>query len=64
MLIEKIISVAPTEPQAFRFRNHYECPNDGTKWHDEWTCKCNDRCPACDREIEPYLSEDIEAIAE
>jgi hypothetical protein len=65
MLIEKIITIIPAEPQApFRFRNYYECPNDRTKWHDEWTCMCNDRCPTCDREIEPYFSEDIAPTTE
>lgn len=41
------------------FLNFYRCPNDGTQWEDEWSCMCNDRCPVCNKEIEPYLSEDI-----
>jgi hypothetical protein len=66
MLIEHIISItaaaAPTGP-AIRFRNYYECTHDQTKWHDAWTCMCNDRCPTCDTEAEPHFSEDIEANA-
>jgi hypothetical protein len=32
----------------------YECSACGTKWTDEWSCTCNDRCPKCRAEIEPY----------
>jgi hypothetical protein len=42
---------------------HEEC---GTHWADVWDCGCNDRCPKCNAEIEPYFSEpvaDIEANA-
>ena len=42
------------------FKNFYRCPNDGTEWVDEWSCTCNDRCPTCNAEIEPYRSEDVE----
>jgi len=63
MKIETIITAVPSEPQTpDRFRNYYECPHDGTKWNDEWTCTCNDRCPTCDSEIEPYFSEDIHVL--
>jgi transcription initiation factor IIE alpha subunit len=41
------------------FRNYYQCPDDRTVWQDEWSCTCNDRCPVCDKEVEPYHSEDI-----
>ena len=47
----------PWEPR--KFRNHYRCPNDGSKWVDTWSCMCNDRCPACNAEIEPYASEEL-----
>ncbi|MDK9702506.1 MAG: hypothetical protein OEL20_05155 [Sulfuritalea sp.] len=40
------------------FLNHYGCPC-GTKWVDEWSCQCNDRCPSCNKEIEPSESEDL-----
>jgi len=41
------------------FRNYYRCPYDGAAWIDEWSCMCNDRCPMCRAEIEPYDSEDV-----
>lgn len=47
------------DDEPIRFRNYYRCPNDGTEWSDEWSCQCNDRCPKCNTEIEPYESEDI-----
>ena len=59
-VIHKTIHIIPAAPQkAFKFRNYYQRPNDGTIWHDEWNHTCNDRGPACDCEIEPYFSEDI-----
>lgn len=36
--------------------NYYKCPC-GEEWQDNWTCACNDRCPKCNKEIEPYASE-------
>lgn len=38
------------------FTNIYVCPHDNTMWEDVWTCMCNDRCPCCNSEIEPYES--------
>ncbi len=43
--------------REYRYLNHYQCPC-GTAWTDNWDCMCNDHCPQCDREIEPYDSED------
>ena len=61
-VIHKVINIVPVASKArLRFRNHYLCPNDGTKWHDAWYHVCNDRCPVCDDETEPYFSEDISA---
>jgi hypothetical protein len=60
-MIEKVINIVPASPDTpLQFRNYYLCPHDGTKWHDDWNHLCNDRCPVCDREIEPSFSEDIE----
>jgi len=42
------------------FLNHYNCPICGTIWTDEWDCQCDDRCPKCNAEIEPFHSEKIE----
>jgi len=49
------------EPEVVIFRNYYRCPYDGKAWRDEWSCACNDRCPTCRAEIEPYKSEEIDA---
>jgi hypothetical protein len=48
------------------FVNYYRCPgnleyrkrHDPVEWTDEWDCTCNDKCPECNAEIEPYTSED------
>jgi hypothetical protein len=40
------------------FLNHYRCSDCGETWSDAWSCTCNDRCPNCDTETEPYESED------
>ncbi|MDP3074740.1 hypothetical protein [Bradyrhizobium sp.] len=42
------------------YRRHYTCPC-GISWWDEWSCLCNDRCPKCNREIEPDDHEVVEA---
>ncbi len=42
------------------FNKHYTCPC-GTQWWDEHDCLCNDRCPACDTEIEPDDYEEMDA---
>lgn len=38
--------------------NHYVCC--GEKWQDQWSSMCNDRCPSCNAEIEPYYSENAD----
>ena len=50
--------VAKAEEET-RFRMRYVCPEDGTRWMMEWFCPCNDRCPTCDEDIEPFKVEDI-----
>lgn len=40
------------------YLNHYRCPC-GAEWEDSWSCTCNDRCPDCNKEIEPYESEEL-----
>ncbi len=44
-------------PVEMLFRNYYR--HCGKEWDDEWDSTCNDRCPECNAEIEPYESEDI-----
>ena len=39
------------------FTNFYRCPC-GEEWESKWDCQCNDKCPVCNKEIEPYRSED------
>jgi hypothetical protein len=49
------------------FLNHYECDHAGRAkatepsygWSDTWDCQCNDRCPVCNAENEPWYSEDV-----
>lgn len=41
------------------FNKYYRCPC-GTEWQDEWDCLCNDRCPTCDTECEPYDHAEID----
>lgn len=45
------------------YLNHYrhdDCPvRPGVEWDDSWSCMCNDRCPECGAEIEPYESEEV-----
>ena len=48
----------PTTPTTL-FRNSYECSVCGTIWTDEWDCACDDRCPKCNTETEPYDSQEI-----
>jgi len=42
-----------------RFVNYFRCPVDNAHWADSWSCACNDKCPTCGREIEPYKSLDL-----
>ncbi len=41
------------------FLNKYK--HCGTEWEDTADCMCNDHCPVCDAEIEPYESEELES---
>lgn len=36
------------------FHNFYECLTCDEHWDDHWSCACNDKCPSCGKEIEPY----------
>jgi len=49
--------IAAEQKDNIKFVNHYVC-ECGHEWEDEWDCACNDRCPACNKEIEPYISDD------
>jgi hypothetical protein len=36
------------------FNKYYRCTECETEWQDQWSSLCNDRCPKCQTEIEPY----------
>lgn len=63
VMIEIRITITPVLDDGPRperwFRNYYTCPLDDTKWADEWSCMCNDRCPVCNAEIQPDESLDM-----
>jgi hypothetical protein len=42
-----------------KFRNFYHCSKCNTYWQDDGNHTCNDRCPKCDTETQPYESQDI-----
>ena len=54
------IDGADNQEESILFRNYYCCPYDRATWRDDWCCACNDRCPICRAEIEPYHSEEID----
>ncbi|OAI27954.1 hypothetical protein [Methylomonas koyamae] len=57
------VGATPAEISAVRYLNQYRCPYCQTEWEDGWDCACNDRCPDCNKEIEPYESALIEGEA-
>lgn len=52
---EALRALVSAEPK--QWANFYLCPC-GEEWVDRWDCCCNDRCPNCNKEIEPYISDD------
>ena len=46
------------------YRNNYQCDACRESWTDEWSCACNDRCPRCRFEIEPYDSVDLSILVD
>lgn len=42
-----------------KFINFYQCPHCETAWNEESNYTCNDRCPKCGTETQPYESHDI-----
>jgi hypothetical protein len=41
------------------YENYYACANCGEHWVDVRDCMCNDKCPDCNKEIEPYFSKEL-----
>jgi hypothetical protein len=46
------------------YLKRYECSRCCTLWSDEWSCACNDRCPKCNTEIQPFVYDDLTYIVE
>ncbi len=44
------------EPE--KFRNYYSCPC-GEQWNSTWSSMCNEKCSACNKEIEPIDSDEL-----
>jgi hypothetical protein len=41
------------------YLNRYHCATCGEYWNDVWSCGCNDKCPECNKETEPYESVEL-----
>ena len=51
--------MAAREEEA-QFLNYYHCNECGHEWTDEWSCMCDDDCPACGAQHwSPYKSDDL-----
>ncbi len=47
------------------FANHYVCEACGCSWTDEWSCACDDECPACGAsDMSPMDSDDLTKVIE
>ena len=46
------------EPEFKQYTNFYR--HCGTEWQDVWSCGCDDQCPVCGHDIEPYKSMEID----
>lgn len=47
------------ETKDLEFVNKYCCSDCNVQWEDVWSCMCDDKCPNCNKEIEPYKSLEI-----
>ena len=56
--VQKLLSESEMKDAKQWFRNHYR--HCGQEWEDEWDCMCNDECPVCGAEIEPFESEELD----
>ncbi|WP_069910323.1 hypothetical protein [Devosia insulae] len=47
------------------YLNHYHCDSCDTEWEDDWSCCCDDDCPASgSRHWSPHESEDLTEVIE
>lgn len=57
--VSELITIELDEEEAedeSRWTNHFfHCD---MQWDDVWSCQCDDDCPKCHAEIEPYASTD------
>lgn len=53
---QQFLATLATPQQSPFYVNYYKCIC-GEQWTDVHDCTCNDRCPACNKEIEPYSSQ-------
>ena len=53
----KVRNYEPVDGDEANYLNYYR--HCGVEWSDVWSCMCNDRCPECNCEIEPYESKDL-----
>ena len=44
----------------YPYINYYRCPDCDEEWEMEYDCVCDDNCPTCGEEIEPYETIDRE----
>lgn len=51
-----------SDGEPCRYLNHYVCTVCDESWSDQWSCACNDKCPTCNREIEPYETQDLDLL--
>lgn len=60
-IASKLIIKYKTEdiPEENTMINYYECNDCNESWEDTHSCACNDKCPSCNKEIEPFTSEYI-----
>lgn len=56
LIEQSSVTAIQTEASTVRYLNQYRCPYCQTEWEDVWDCTCNDRCPDCNKEIEPFES--------
>ena len=57
--VEELLEEETTEENENAWVNHYF--HHDQQWDDTWSCQCNDECPVCHREIEPYASTESES---
>ncbi len=56
-LIPRPILTPTGDLRGTRVTNHYAC-ECGAAWSENWSCGCDDRCPACDTSNSPHFTDD------